>query len=204
MRRTLSALWFALCAGCITPDAGPEPWEPPTDRRQSNFLVGVDSFEDDDLGRLDDQLLFALDYTEPVGLDPLRLEGGIHYSYDEASERLSTGMGERTRAEMLELSAGLLYTLEAPNVRLRPYAGLGASLFFVQLRALDEARDEVFRDSDATVGGYGKVGILFRASPTSHLGIEYRRGLGGVTSIDARDVDVDYHAVALVFGTNFR
>jgi hypothetical protein len=204
MRRLIPVAALVLATGCITPGPGPDVWEPPRERRQSNFLIGLVSFEDDDFRRTDDQVLAALDYTEPIGLGPLRLEGGIHFSYDESSERLVSGMGERTRADMLELSAGLLYTLQPEDSRLLPYAGLGASLYFLQMRGLDDQREEVFRDSDSTAGGYGKIGILFRTSPGSHVGIEYRRGLGGDVSIDSRDITVDYHSVALVFGTNFQ
>ena len=97
--------WCASCAAFV--QGGELPAEDPAPSgRQSNFLVGLRSFEDDGFGRLDDQIYFGLDYCAPIGPEPVRLEGGVHYSFDTANDALASGEGVELEAETLELSAG--------------------------------------------------------------------------------------------------
>lgn len=167
--------------------------------RQLNFGAGVRRLEDADFGRLDGPILLALDYCEPMGLESVRLEGGLHYTYDEA-DGTSGGQAVRLKGETLELSAGLNYSYLL--ARLRPYLGFGASLLFLNLRGIDEDVDAVFDDDDATVGGYAKAGLLFQVSRTSHVGLEFRHFEGGGVTLDGTDLGTNYDQFVLVFGTS--
>ena len=62
--------------------------------RQLNAGVGMRDFGDAEFGRLDQPIVLSLDYCEPMGLDTLRLEGGAHYTYDEAD---GTSSGQDVR-----------------------------------------------------------------------------------------------------------
>lgn len=192
---------FASCAAAPQLD---DPFAGPIDLavlgRQLNFGAGVRSYEDGAFGRLDSPIVLALDYCEPMGLESVRLEGGIHYTYDEADGR-SGGQDVRLRGETVELSAGLNYSYLLQ--RMRPYLGLGASFAFLNLRGIDEDVDTVFDDDDVTVGGYAKAGILFQISRTSHVGVEFRHFEGGEVTLDGTDLGTNYDQFVLVFGTSF-
>jgi hypothetical protein len=168
--------------------------------RQINFGAGVRAFEDEDFGSLDDQLALTLDYCEPIDFGSLRLEGGMHYSYDE-STGTSGGETVHLRGRSFELSVGL--NLSQLIGRLRPYVGAGASLLFLQQRGIDEDDGLVFDDDDLTAGGYAKVGLLFQVRPTSHLGVEFRHFVGGDVVLDGTDFATGYDQLLFVFGTGF-
>lgn len=171
-----------------------------TEGRQVNAGVGLRSFQDPGFGRLDDQLALTLDYCEPMGLGALRLEGGLHYSYDEADGN-SGGQDVRLKGQDLELSVGLNYSL--PLARLRPYAGCGVAFQFLNLRGVDQGAGTVFDDDDAAIGGYLKGGLLLQITRTSHVGLELRHLEGGDVSLDGTDLATDYDQVVIVFGNSF-
>lgn len=196
----------ALCglAGCAAAQRGTDdPFAAPRELalhgRQLTFGAGVRSFEDQAFGRLDDPILLALAYCEPMGLETVRLEGGLHYTYDEA-DGTSAGQDVRLKGSTLELSAGLNYSFLF--ARLRPYLGFGASLLFLNLRGVDDV-GALFDDDDATVGGYAKAGLLFQVSRSSHVGLEFRHFEGGEVTLDGTDLATSYDQFALVFGTSF-
>lgn len=168
--------------------------------RQLSFGAGSRLYQDENLGKLDNPILLALDYCEPFGFERLRLEGGLHYTYDEADDT-SGGNDVRLKGETLELSAGLNGFLRLG--RLRPYAGFGGSLQFLNLRGVDTASSTLFDDDDAVFGGYVKGGILFDISPVSHFGVEYRHFEGGDASLDGSTIGTGYDQFLLVFGTSF-
>lgn len=167
--------------------------------RQLQFGVGLRGYTDEDFGKLDDQVALALDYCEPMGFERLRLEGGIHYTHDEADDSRSGGEDVRLSASTLELSAGVNWSVLVG--RLRPYVGGGAALQFLNLRGLDDESDTVFDDDDASVGGYLKAGIAFQVSRTSHIGLELRHFEGGDVDLDATELGTSYDQVMMVFGT---
>lgn len=167
--------------------------------RQLNFGAGLRTF-DESFGELDDQVALTLDYCEPMGVDWLRLEGGLHFSYDEGDDTRPGGEEIRLKGQTLELSAGVNHSFLLG--RLRPYVGVGGSLLFLNLRGYDDERDALFDDDDATVGGYAKGGILFQVSRTSHVGVEFRHFTGGDVSFDGTDVEADYDQILFVFGTS--
>jgi len=168
--------------------------------RQLQFGVGLRSYVDEDFGKLDDQVALALDYCEPMGFERLRLEGGIHYTHDEADDSRSGGEDVRLSATTLELSAGVNWSILVG--RLRPYVGGGAALQFLNLRGLDDESDAIFDDDDAAVGGYLKVGLAFQVSRTSHIGFEVRHFEGGDVELDATELGTSYDQLLMVFGTS--
>lgn len=167
--------------------------------RQLSFGTGLRTFEDDAFGGLEDQLVLTLDYCEPMELGPVRLEGGMHYAYDEAHDT-SGGQDVRLKSRSFELSVGL--NLSHEFGRLRPYAGLGAAIQFLELRGIDET-DVVFDDDEVAIGGYAKAGVLFRVSRASHLGIEIRHFEGSDVTLDGTDLDTSYDEVLFVLGSSF-
>lgn len=169
--------------------------------KQLNVGVGVRAFEDEALGTLDDQVAWMLDYCEPIDLGPVRLEGGLHYSYDEADDT-SGGQDVRLKGQTFEGSVGL--NVSQRFGRLRPYVGFGAALLFVDLRGIDEDVDLVFDDDDVTFGGYVKGGLFLQITPTSHVGVEFRHFEGGDVSLDGTEIGTAYDQVVFVFGTSFR
>jgi hypothetical protein len=210
-----AVLLCAALAGCAAPvqtipgpqrvvrfeeDAFPPRGDLAVHGRQVNFGSGLRSFEDPDFGRLDDQIALTLDYCEPMDLGALRLEGGMHYSYDEA-DGTSGGQDVRLHGQAFELSVGLNFAHLLG--RLRPYVGFGAAFQFLELRGIDEERDLVFDDDDVAIGGYAKGGLLFQVSRTNHLGIEIRHFEGGDVTLDGTDLETSYDQVLLVFGTSF-
>lgn len=198
---------LASCAALAQTSPRPPRREPPPTpdesavlARQVNFGAGLRTFEDDDFGRLDDQLVWTLDYCEPMELGPVRLEGGMSYAYDEADDT-SGGQDVRLKSRSYGLSVGLNLSHELG--RLRPYAGLGAALQFLELRGIDEESDLVFDDDDVTVGGYAKAGVLFRVSRASHVGIEFRHFEGSDVTLDGTNLETSYDEVLFVLGSSF-
>ncbi len=169
--------------------------------RQFDCSIGLREFEDSAFGRLDGPVVFALDYCEPIGLERVRLEGGLQYTYDEA-DGTSAGQGVRLKGETFEVSAGLNYMYVFGRVR--PYLGFGGSILSLDLRGIDEDVDLVFDDDDLTAGGYAKAGVLLQISPKSHLGLEYRHFEGGEASLDGTDLSTNYDQFLVVFGTSFQ
>lgn len=167
--------------------------------RQVQFGIGLRRYDDEDFGRLDDQVALALDYCEPMGFERLRLEGGIHYTHDEADGTSSGGDDVRLSASTLELSAGVNWSVLLG--RLRPYVGGGAALQFLNLRGLDDESDTVFDDDDATVGGYLKAGLAFQVSRASHVGFELRHFEGGNADLDGTELGTSYDQLLMVFGS---
>ena len=192
---------LAFCAGCRTPvPEGRFPDENISWRgRQTNLMVGLRSFDDERWEPLEDQVLWGIDYCEPIGLEAVRLEAGFQYSWDESSARLPGGQGVELHAETFEFSAGL--NASYPIGRLRPYVGGGAALLFSDTKFLDQGA--IVRDDDSTMGGYGKAGLLFQVSQIAHVGIEYRLFAGGAVSLGNDEVDADSGQFAIVFGTSF-
>ena len=168
--------------------------------RQLNFGVGVRSLADEDLEQIDDQAVFTLDYCEVMELDALRLEGGLHYAYDDSRATLQ-GQDVRLRSESWEASVGLNYSFLLGRVR--PYAGLGVSLQFLDLHGIDEEAGTEFNDDDVAAGAYLKGGLLFQVTRTSHVGIEYRHLEGGDVTVDGTSLDTGYDQLLLLFGTSF-
>jgi hypothetical protein len=191
-------------AGCAASPEEDDPFAGPSNLaqlgRQLTFSAGLREFEDGGFGRLDSPVLLALDYCEPMGLERVRLEGGLHYTYDEA-DGFSGGQDVRLKGDTFELSAGLNYSYLLQRVR--PYLGFGGSILFLNLRGIDEDVDAVFDDEDMTAGGYAKAGLLFQVSRTSHVGVELRHFEGGEVSLDGTDLSTNYDQFVLVFGTSF-
>ena len=204
-------IWLAgALASCVVP-AGPlTPWQerdapPPSPKlamygRQLNFGAGMRAFEDEGFGALNDQFALTLDYCEPIDLGALRLEGGMHYSYDE-STGTSGGQTVGLRGRTFELSVGL--NVSQLIGRLRPYFGFGASLLFLHQHGIDEQDGLVFEDEDLTAGGYVKAGLLFQVTRTSHLGVELRHFEGGDVVLDGADLATGYDQLLFLFGTSF-
>jgi len=197
---------LASCAstGSFAARQRQDPFHPPPELtvygRQLNFGMGVRAFEDEGFGSLDDQFALALDYCEPIDLGALRLEGGMHYSYDDASGT-SGGQTVQLRGRSFELSVGL--NLSQLLGRLRPYVGIGAALLFLHQRGIDEDAGLLFDDEDLTAGGYFKAGLLFQVTPTSHLGFELRHFEGGDIVLDGADLATSYDQLLFLFGTSF-
>jgi len=198
-RPWLLAGWLSGCAAAGSGEA-PAPEELALLGRQSTILVGLRSFEDEGFDRLDDQLALGLDFLQPIGLRHLRLEGGLHYSFDEANGTESGGDGVELHSETYELTTGV--NAAVLWRRLRPYLGAGGSLLLVNLRGID-ASDEVFHDEDVTVGAYVKVGLLFQVTGSVHVGLELRHLEAGDLALGDDDVDGSYDQVVLVFGASF-
>lgn len=203
----LSFALLALCASCAASaparQADHDPFSSLTrlaeEGRQVQFGVGMRSYVDEDFGKLDDQVALALDYCEPMGFERLRLEGGLHYTHDEADDTRTGGEDVRLSATTLELSAGVNWSLLLG--RFRPYVGGGAALQFLNLRGLDDEADAVFDDDDASFGGYLKAGLAFQISRTSHIGFEVRHFEGGDVDLDGTELGTSYDQVLMVFGT---
>jgi hypothetical protein len=196
-----------LSASCSATRSGqgevfPSPPRSAVHGRQVNFGTGLRSFSDPDFGRLDEQVVLTFDYCEPIGYERVRLEGGLHYSQEEASALDAGGMVRRLKGESFEGSVGInISTLLGP---LRPYVGIGVSMLFLSVRGLDESSGVVFDEEDVTLGGYLKGGLLFQITRTSHLGVEFRHFEGGDASLGGADFGTAYDQVLLVFGTSFR
>jgi hypothetical protein len=204
---------LALGASCAARPSAPAPsparqaehdpfsslTELPVKGRQVQFGVGLRSYADEDFGKLDDQVALALDYCEPMGFERLRLEGGIHYTHDEADDQRSGGEDVRLSATTLELSAGVNWSVLLG--RFRPYVGGGGALQFLNLRGLDDEADAVFDDDDASFGGYLKAGLAFQISRTSHIGFEARHFEGGDVDLDGTELGTSYDQILMVFGT---
>jgi len=195
----LSVLACLGCSAVPRSSSVPQDLELALTGRQVNFLAGLRTHDDPDFGRLDDPIVLAVDYAEPMGLGPLRLEGGLHYTYDEG-DGTSMGQDVRLKGRGLEFSAGL--NLAQMFGRLRPYVGLGGSLQFVNLRGVSSS-GTLFDDDDAAVGGYAKAGLLLQVSQTSHVGVEVRHFVGGDVTLDETDLTLDYDQIVFVFGTSF-
>jgi hypothetical protein len=206
--RTLPLVLVIALASCAAPSIQAQPRQDPFRAppplavygRQVSFGVGLRTFEDEDFGELDDQVAWTLDYCEPMQAGALRLEGGMHYSYDDASGT-SGGEDVRLKSKTFELSVGV--NLSQLAGRFRPYMGIGASLLFLELRALDEDVDVLFDDDELTVGGYAKAGLLFQVTRTSHLGVEFRHFEGGDVTLDGQDLGTSYDQLLFVLGTSF-
>jgi opacity protein-like surface antigen len=207
--RALSVV-FAALASCAAPARAPatvqgrDPAQVPPELaaydRQVTFGAGLRSMEDEDFGELDGQFALTLDYCEPIDLGALRLEGGMHYSYDDA-HGTSGGESVRLHGRSFELSLGL--NLSHLLGRVRPYVGVGVALLHLDLRGIDEDVDLVFEDEEATVGGYAKGGLLFQVTRTSHLGFEFRHFEGGDVSLDGADLATGYDQFLILLGTSF-
>jgi len=209
LSRSLAVLVLAALASCASPARPPaarqrDPFPAATELavygRQVSFGAGVRAFEDVDFGALDDQVALTLDYCEPMQLGALRLEGGMHYSYDEA-DGTSGGQDVRLKGKSFELSMGVNFSHLVG--RFRPYAGIGAALLFLELRGIDEDVDVLFDDQDLTVGAYAKAGLFFQVSRTSHLGFEVRHFEGGDVTLDGADLATSYDQLLLILGTSF-
>lgn len=207
MPRAVLGVLLAVCAGsqgcAAAPQAGDPFWtaeQPSLGIRQLSFGAGARLYEDENLGKLDNPILLALDYCEPIGFERLRLEGGLHYTYDEA-DGTSGGNDVRLKGETLELSAGLNAFVRLG--RLRPYVGFGGALQFLNLRGVDANSSTLFDDDDAVFGGYAKGGLLFDITPFTHFGFEFRRFEGGHATLDGTGIGTDYDQFLLVFGTSF-
>ena len=170
--------------------------------RQLNFGSGFRSFEDEDFGELDDQIVITLDFCEPMGYEHVRLEGGLHYSQEEDDQLDSGGMRRRLKGESYEISAGI--NASGLLGKLRPFVGLGISMLFLNLRAIDDGSGTIFDEDDVTMGGYVKAGLLFQISRTSHMGVEFRHFEGGDASLAGADLSTGYDQVVFVFGTSFQ
>lgn len=205
---SLSAVLVGALASCAAPsfpapqrqDPIPAPPGLAVYGRQVSFGVGVRGFEDEDFGAVDDQVAWTLDYCEPMQAGALRLEGGMHYSYDDASGT-SGGQDVRLKSKSFELSVGVNFSQLMS--RFRPYAGIGASLLFLELRAVDDDVDLLFDDDELTVGGYAKLGLLFQVTRTSHLGFEVRHFEGGDVTLGGSDLATSYDQLLFLFGTSF-
>ena len=202
-------LWLASAlAGCVVPvrtvdlrqDEAAPGGELTTRGRQLNFGAGQRSYEDEDFGALDDQFALALDYCEPMGLGPLRLEGGMHYSWDEATV---TSGGQQTHLDAWTFELLVGANLSHQIGRFRPYVGAGAALLFLDVRGVDDDVDFLFDDGEGTIGGYVKAGLLFQVRPGSHLGLELRHFEGGDVELDGTELDSSHDELLIVFGTSF-
>lgn len=191
---------LAACAGTSQEFATIPPDAPPDERRQLNFGIGPRSFEDEDFGRLDDHVAFTLDYCEPMGLRRVRLEGGFAYSNDEGDAEVG-GEDVNLDAHTYELSLGANWSHLFGRVR--PFAGAGASVLWLEKEGVDDDLDLVFEDEDTAVGGYAKAGVLFEITPRSHVGIEFRHFEGGDASFDGTELETSYDQVVLILGTGF-
>ena len=202
------ALLSAATLGCAAPAARRpqdlDPVRPPSGpvvlARQLNFGSGVLSYEDEGFGELDDQLVFTIDYCEPMDLGALRLEGGLHWAYDDTHETIG-GQDVRLKGRTFDASVGV--NLSQSLGRLRPYFGIGGSLLFLELRAIDEATDTVFDDDEVTVGGYAKAGMLFQVTRSAHIGIEFRHFEGGDVTLEGTELDTSHDEILFVLGTSF-
>ena len=164
-----------------------------------DVLLGVRSFDEVGGDPTEDQGLIGLDFAEGAGLGNLWLEGGIHYSFDEESDVVVAGTEHELGSDTLELSVGLLFG--GWLGRWRPFVGAGGSFLFVDVDRVDLG--VVVEDEDSTVGGYGKVGLLFAVSERAHVGLEYRRFEGSDLSLGGTDLDPGSDTFALIFGTSF-
>jgi opacity protein-like surface antigen len=205
--RTIACL-AVLLVSCAARAPAQDPFDPfpalgelATEGRQLSFGVGMRAYEDPDFGRLDEPIALALDYCEPMGFRRLRLEGGLHYTYDEADDQRSGGEDVRLQATTLELSAGVNWSILLGR-RLRPYVGGGAALQFLNLRGLDTDIDAIFDDDDASFGGYAKAGLAFQVSQTTFVGVEARHFEGGDVDLDGTELGTSYDQFLIVFGTS--
>lgn len=208
--RSLSAVLACALVGCASPARTRDlrQREEPvayrsellTRGRQLNFGAGQRMYGDEGFGALDDQFALALDYCEPMGLGPLRLEGGMHYSWDEA-DGTAGGQATHLNGWTFELLVGV--NLSHLVGRFRPYVGAGAALLFLDVRGVDEEVDVLFDDGEGTVGGYVKAGLLFQVTPTSHMGLEVRHFEGGEVTLDGTDLDTSHDELLIIFGTSF-
>jgi len=206
-RLSTGALVLAALAtlGCAaSPSQDLDPVRPPSGpivlARQLSFGAGVLSYEDEGFGDLDDQRVFTIDYCEPMELGALRLEGGLHWAYDDSHETVG-GQDVRLRGRTFDASVGV--NLSQSFGRLRPYFGVGGSLLFLELRAVDEATDTVFDDDEVTAGAYAKAGMLFQVTRTAHVGIEFRHFEGGDVTLEGADLDTSNDEILFLLGTSF-
>jgi hypothetical protein len=201
----LAVLATLLLAGCAAGAGRPDDPAPPPEGlaergRQLTVGAGTRTFEDEDFGTLDDQLALTLDYLEPVGFGLVRLEGGLHYAFDEA-QGVVGGEEVRLRAETIEVSAG--FQVSKLLGRVRPYVGVGAAVQFLDVRGIEDEFGVLFDADASTFGGYAKGGILLQVSETAHVGLEVRLFEGGEVSVDGTELGSDYRQVLFVLGTSF-
>lgn len=208
-RSLAAALLVWALASCVFPptyepmrreEKPPVRPDLPTHGRQLSFGAGLRGFSDEQFGALDDQFAVALDYCEPLGLGALRLEGGMHYSYDDAT---GTAGGETTHLDAWTFELLVGANLSHQLGRLRPYIGAGVGLLFLDLRAVDEDVDVLFQDGEGTVGFYAKAGLLLQVTPASHVGLEFRHFEGGDVTLDGTEVGTDNDEVLIVLGSSF-
>ena len=196
----LLPLTLAACAS--TPASSGLPHDHALDSpiRQVNAVVGARELDGAPWDAFDPLLSLGADFTEEWNSRALFLEGGLHYGRDKI--HLDGESGDRVEAtvEVVELSAGLLLEWPRGETWLRPYAGAGGSVLFVQAELED---DDSRSTDDATFGFYWKVGVLVPVSFESHVGVELRSLDAGRVSTEFADADIDSLQIGIVFGASF-
>ena len=204
MRRA-PLLVVALASGCMAPPAGQigAPGYYHRGRTLVSGHVGQRTFSDTSWQPLDEQFVSGLTLAEPVHEAPwgdVWIEGTTQWSFD--NETLSVGGNEeRLRAQVFDLSMGVLLLPWLGGARLRPYGALG--LGFRSIEYEGEELDTLVHESELTFGSYGKAGLRFDVYPGGFIGVEVRFFRGDSVRLAGGTLDTDSHQIVFVSGAGF-
>ena len=172
-----------------------------TPTREIAIHLGQKSFQDDGFDPVEDQALVGLDISfEPREDSPFWIDTGLFYSWDDANASFMGGDADLD-TWTLEFSVGVRKDFVIEALNLRPYVGVGGSLLY---SSYENVSGTTFvDDEEIAFGGYGKVGLMYRVTPETFLGIEYRALLGSDFDFAGGNVDSDYQQVTAVFSAFF-
>ncbi|MBL8858006.1 MAG: outer membrane beta-barrel protein [Planctomycetes bacterium] len=156
---------------------------------RATFYLGQRSLDDDDWSPVEDQGTFGLEFSHRVNV--VGWEVGFMGSRDSGRSG-----GTKFDGKMNELYGGLRVGF-GDNV-VRPYVGVGVSLFTSELKASGSNTDD-----DTGVGAYAHGGVTVDLNPSVYVGLDLRALLGPELSVSGFDRDTDYRQIALVFGFAF-
>ncbi|RMH02494.1 MAG: hypothetical protein D6702_08830 [Planctomycetota bacterium] len=148
----------------------------------------------------DDLPQAALEYAAGPPDSPWRWDFFLAYAADR-SRRLVGGSRENLDSHFVDLGLGPLLLLPAPVPGLRPYAGAGAALLWMQ--ADRRAAGAVATDQDATFGGYLRAGLLADFRPGEHIGLDLRWTGAGRADLGGPSRGTGAWSLSLVFGYRF-
>lgn len=168
-------------------DRTDEPW------RHFAIYGGARDFSDDAIfGRVDDEIVFGLEYAQEIdndlgfevgALGSLSTEGGVGGDVDV------TGAA-------VEIYGGARYIVPIEDSRWRPYVGAGLAGIFAGVD--NDAGGQVADDQDFSFGLYAHGGVLYDWTDTISLGLDLRGLFATDLDLETVSGDADYIQLALV------
>lgn len=192
-----AVLLLGSCAAPLSQDfRRPGPYPPP---RTTQFTghFGERHFEDERWAPLETQLVGGLTIAEPVD-GPFWVETGSQFSYDSSTVEIG-GTVEGVRSTTWDFYLGALVQPHFNGWRLRPYGGLGFAMRSIDLE--EEFLGMLSRDSDITLGGYGKLGCRLDIYPGGFIGVEVRAFEGERARLHGTELDTSSYQILFVSGS---